>query len=91
MSGPPTNSATVNCHPINSARMMPSSITRFVEANSNAIAAVKSAPLRTMDRASAVAAYEHDDEATPSPHAIVSERGESSGSSRVISPFDTTA
>ena len=36
--------------------MIPSSMTRFVEANSNAIAAVKSAPLRNSDRASATAA-----------------------------------
>ncbi len=33
--------------------MMPSSTTRFVEANWNAIAAVKSAPLRKMERAKA--------------------------------------
>ena len=56
MIGPPTNSARVNCHPMSSARMMPSSITRFVEANWNAIAAVKLAPLRKIDRASATAA-----------------------------------
>jgi hypothetical protein len=36
--------------------MIPSSITRFVEAISNAIGAVKSAPLRKSDRASATAA-----------------------------------
>ena len=41
----------VNCQPISSARMMPSSITRLVEAISNAIAAVKLAPLRNSDRA----------------------------------------
>ena len=56
MIGPPTNSASVNCQPISTARMMPSSITRFVEANSNAIDAVKFAPLRKIDRASATAA-----------------------------------
>ena len=33
--------------------MIPSSMTRFVEANWNAIAAVKSAPLRKSERASA--------------------------------------
>ena len=37
-------------------RMMPSSITRFVEANSKAIDAVKLAPLRKIERASATAA-----------------------------------
>ena len=64
MIGPPTNSASVNCQPISSARMMPSSITRFVDANSNAMAAVKLAPLRNRDRASATAAYEHEEEAS---------------------------
>lgn len=56
ISGPPTNSASVNRQPISSARMIPSSITRLVEANSNAIAAVKSAPLQNSERASATAA-----------------------------------
>src|SRR5205823_11737224 len=88
---PPTNSAAVNCHPMRMARMIPSSITRFVEANSKAIAAVKFAPLRKIDRASATAAYEQDDEAAPSPQAMARVRGESSGSRRVISCFDTTA
>ena len=56
MIGPPTNSARVNCQPISRARMMPSSTTRLVEAISKAIAAVKLAPLRNSDRASATAA-----------------------------------
>ncbi len=56
ISGPPTNSAAVNCQPINNARMMPSSTTRLVEPISNAMAAVKFAPLRNSDRASATAA-----------------------------------
>ena len=56
ISGPPMNSARVNCHAISNARMIPSSITRFVEAISKAIAAVKLAPLRTSDRAKATAA-----------------------------------
>src|SRR5207247_4567716 len=73
------------------AMMIPSSITRFVEANWNAIAAVKSAPLRKSERASATAAYEHDDEAAPRPDATASVLGESSGSSRRISLFETTA
>jgi hypothetical protein len=71
--------------------MMPSSMTRLVEANWNAIAAVKSAPLRKIDRAKATAAYEQDEEAAPRPEAIQSERGESSGSSRLISPLEITA
>src|SRR5205823_4156257 len=71
--------------------MIPSSITRFVEANWNAIAAVKSAPLRKSERASATDAYEQDDDAAPRPEAIASVFGESSGRSRRISRFDTTA
>ena len=50
MMGPPTNSAAVNCQPISSAKMMPSSTTILVDAISNAIAAVKFAPLRNSDR-----------------------------------------
>ena len=49
--GPPTNSAAVNCQPISTARIMPSSMTRLVLAISKAMAAVKSAPLRKMERA----------------------------------------
>ena len=56
MRGPPTNSARVNCQPSSTAMMMPSSMTRLVEANWNAIAAVKLAPLRKIDRAKATAA-----------------------------------
>ena len=84
MSGPPRNSATVNCQPRRNTIMIPSSMTRFVEANSKAIAAVKLAPFRKMDRASATAAYEHEEDAAPSPQAIVKDRGESSGSKRLI-------
>jgi hypothetical protein len=47
--------------------------------------------LRKIDRANATAAYEQEEEAAPSPEAMASERGESSGSSRLISPLDTTA
>ncbi len=70
MIGPPTNSANVNCHPISTARITPSSTTRLVEAISNAIAAVKLAPLRNSDRASATAAYEHEEDAAPKPVAM---------------------
>jgi hypothetical protein len=56
MIGPPTNSAAVNCHDSSSAMITPSSITRLVDAISNAIDAVKSAPFRNTDRASATAA-----------------------------------
>jgi hypothetical protein len=56
ISNPPTNSATMNCHPIRTTRMMASSATRLVEASSNAIVAVKFAPLRNSERANATAA-----------------------------------
>src|SRR3984893_3822563 len=52
---PPANSAATNCQPISTARMMPSSRTRLVEANWKAIAAMKSAPFRKIDRANATA------------------------------------
>jgi hypothetical protein len=51
---------------------------------------VKSAPLRTSDRAKATAAYEHDDDAAPSPVAVATLRGRSSGSSRAIVDLRTT-
>ncbi len=91
MIGPPTNSARVNCQPISSARITPSSITRLVDAISKAIAAVKLAPLRKSDRASATAAYEQDDDAMPSPVAIASVRGRSSPSSRTTVARRTSA
>jgi hypothetical protein len=61
---------------------IPSSTTRFVDASSNVIAAVKSAPLRKSERASATEAYEHEDDAAPRPVAAASDRAESSGSRR---------
>ena len=63
----------------------------MVEAISNAIAAVKSAPLRNSDRASATAAYEHEDEAAPSPAASASVRGRPSPSRRTMVDLRTTA
>src|SRR5438876_8635042 len=68
-----------------------SSATKFVDASSNAIVAVKLAPLRKIERASATAAYEHEDDAAPRQAAIISVRDESSGRSRLISDFETTA
>ena len=91
MTGPPVNSASVNCQPMSRARITPSSITRLVEAISNAIAAVKLAPLRNSDRASATAAYEHDDDAAPRPAASASVRGRSSPRSRTTVDFLTSA
>ena len=55
------------------------------------MAAVKLAPLRKIERARATAAYEHDDDAAPSPQAIASDFGESFGRSLVISLLETTA
>ena len=56
MIAPPMNSAAANCQPISSHSTMPSSSTRFVEANMNACAAVKSAPRANSVLASAEAA-----------------------------------
>ena len=50
------NSPTTNCQPRRTAMTIPSSTTRFVDAISNAMAAVKFAPLRNSERASATAA-----------------------------------
>src|SRR4051794_8139131 len=91
MIGPPTNSASVNCQPSRSARITPSSITRLVLAISKTIAALKLAPLRNSERASATAAYEHDELATPSPVALASVAGRSSPSMRVMVSRRTTA
>ena len=91
MIGPPTNSANVNCQPMSKARMMPSSITKLVEAISKAIAAVKLAPLRNSDRASATAAYEHEDDAAPKPVAMAKVFGRSSPSLLTIVLRRTTA
>jgi hypothetical protein len=78
ISGPPTYSPSVNCQPSTSAITMPSSTTRFVDASSNAIAEVKSAPFRNSVRASATDAYEQEDEAIPERGRL----GERAGSSR---------
>ena len=91
MIGPPTNSAAINCQPSTTASSTLSSTTRFVDANWNAIAAIKSAPLRNSVRASAVAAYEHDELAAPIADAFTIVFADESGSSRLICAFDTTA
>src|SRR4051812_37878856 len=64
---PPKYSPSVNCHPISTHSTSPSSHTRFVEANWNASADAAEAPFWNSDLAIAIAAYEHDDEAAPSP------------------------
>src|SRR5438034_5815862 len=91
INGPPRNSAAANCHPIRTMMMIVSSATKFVDASWNAIAAVKFAPLRKIDRARATAAYEQEDDAAPRPHAMASDFGESFGNNLVISLFETTA
>ena len=45
MIGPPTNSARVNCHPMSTARITPSSTTRLVEAISKTMADGEAGPL----------------------------------------------
>ena len=91
MIGPPMNSARVNCQEMSRARMMPSSMTRLVLAISKTMAAVKLAPLRNSERASATAAYEQDEEAAPSPVARASAAGRSLPSSRTTVDRRTTA
>ena len=56
MTGPPMNSAAANSQPMSRIKMMPSSMTRLVEAIWKAMAAAKLAPLRNSDRARATAA-----------------------------------
>ena len=53
---PPTNSASANCHPISTQMTIPSSITRFVEANWNASAEAAEAPFWNRLLAIAIAA-----------------------------------
>ena len=91
ISMPPMYSAAANGQPISTTRMMPSSMTRLVDASSNTIAAVKLAPLTNSDRASATAAYEQELEAIPNRVAYVRLRGESSPSKRLIARCETTA
>ncbi len=62
-----------------------------MDAISNAMAAVKLAPLRNNERARATAAYEHDDDAAPSPVAAANVRGRPSPSTRTIESRRTTA
>src|SRR6266853_1778276 len=66
---PPANSAATNGQPRKIRRTRPSSNTRLVEANSKMIALTKLAPLRKSVRATATAAYEHEELAAPKPHA----------------------
>ena len=65
MIAPPTYSASANSQPISTQSTIPSSITRFVEANMKTIELTKSAPRWKSVFAIADAAYEHDDDAAP--------------------------
>jgi hypothetical protein len=91
MIGPPTNSAVANRQPSSTMSTTPSSMTRFVEANMKIIDVVKSAPFWDSDFAIAVAAYEHDDDTTPSPLARVTAPARWSPRTRCISPGDPKA
>ena len=75
MIGPPTNSAAANCQPSSTMSTIPSSRTRFVDANMKMSAVVRSAPFWNSDFAIAVAAYEQDDDAMPSPLALATAAG----------------
>ena len=75
MIGAPTNTASAKRQLIKTIRMMLSLATRLVDAISNAMPAVKFAPLRNNERARATAAHEQDDEAAPSATAVETERG----------------
>src|SRR5262245_25349971 len=70
ISTPPTYSPTANSQPIRIVSTSPSSHTRFVEANWKASAETADAPRANSERAIAIAAYEHEEEAAPSPVAF---------------------
>ena len=89
MTKPPANSAARNCHPSRISSTNPSSKTRLVEANSKMIALGSVAPLRNSVRASATAAYEHDDDAAPNAVASTNERASSRPSARAMARLGT--
>src|SRR5436309_3262488 len=88
---PPTYSASVNCQPISTHSTRPSSHTRFVEANWNASAVADDAPFWNRDFAIAIAAYEHDEDAAPSPVASATGFGPDPDSARSIRARGTHA
>ncbi len=91
MMAPPTNWASANCQPINSQITNPIATLRLVEANMKIIDAVKSADRANNDRASALAAYEHDELAAPSSDARVADPTVSRPSTRCIARRETNA
>src|SRR6059036_3749949 len=88
---PPRYSASVNCQPSSTHRTRPSSQTRFVEANWNVSAEAALAPFWNSDLAIAIAAYEHDDDAAPSPVAQATGRGPEPLNADSICPRGTQA
>src|ERR1700682_447741 len=88
---PPLNSATRNCQPRRISNTRPSSKTRLVEANSKITALANVAPLRNSVRATATAAYEHEDDAAPSAVASATDFGVSRPSSRETACLETSA
>ncbi len=91
MMGPPTNSAAMNCQPSNTSITMPSSMTRFVDAIMNTMAATKSAPLAKSDFDMADAAYEQLDDTMPYPAARPTAAGRWLPSFACICSFETNA
>ena len=91
MIAPPTNSASANCQPISTHSTIPSSTTRFVDANMKTIELTKSAPRWKSVFAIADAAYEHDDEAAPKSVARPISRGPRRPSRCSISERETNA
>jgi hypothetical protein len=90
-STPPTISAARNCQPRKIRIRMPSSITRLVEANMNATAATKCAPLSTRLRAAARAAKEHELDMAPNTVASPMLRGVAFPSRGARRAFGTNA
>ena len=88
---PPTNSPSANCQPSSTQITIPSSITRFVEANMKTIELTKSAPRWKSVLAIADAAYEHEDDAAPNNVARPISRGPRRPSTRSIDTRGTNA
>src|SRR6266480_651667 len=91
MIAPPMNSAAANCQPMRTMSTMPSSITRFVDANMKIIALTKSAPFWNSDFAIAVAAYEQLDDTMPKPVARATGLAPWAPRARRISSRETNA
>ena len=88
---PPTSSPSANCQPSSTQITIPSSTTRFVEANMKTIELTKSAPRWKSVFAIADAAYEHEEEAAPKRVARRTSRGPRRPSTRCMSTRGTNA